>query len=120
MVKNDWFRVDKEGLAQVYARRGPAAPFFELISNALDEEGVTEVQLRVRAVPGVPQVEVWCVDNSVHGFRDLDDAFTLFAPSYKKGEAEQRGRFNVGEKLFLALCTEATIQSTGGTLGFMA
>ena len=118
--KNDWFRVDKEGLAQVYARRGPAAPFFELLSNALDEEGVTEIRLIVTATPGVPEVEIRCTDNSTHGFRDLDDAFTLFAPSYKKGEAEQRGRFNVGEKLFLALCKEATILSTGGTLGFQS
>jgi hypothetical protein len=117
-ARNDWFRVDKEGLAQVYARRGPAAPFFELISNAWDEEGVTEVHLTVTAVPGLPKVEIVCVDNSTHGFRDLNDARTLFAPSYKKGTAEQRGRFNVGEKLFLALCEHAEITSTGGRIVF--
>jgi hypothetical protein len=118
MSKNDWFRVDKAGLAQVYARRGPAAPFFELISNALDEEGVTKVELTVTAIPNSPKVEIRCTDDSSQGFRDLDDAYTLFAPSYKKGAAEQRGRFNVGEKLFLALCEAATIISTGGTLVF--
>jgi len=117
--KNDWFRVDKEGLAQIYARRGPAAPLFELISNALDEEGVTNVFLTVTAVPNTPEVEILCVDDSTKGFLSLDDAYTLFAPSYKKGEAEQRGRFNLGEKLFLALCKEARITSIGGTLEFL-
>jgi hypothetical protein len=40
--------------------------------------------------------------------RDLSHAFTLFAESVKKGDAEKRGRFNLGEKLVLALCDEAT------------
>jgi len=115
---NDWFRVDKEGLAQVYARRGPAAPFFELISNAWDEEGVTEVTLTVTAVPNSPKVEVRCDDNSTLGFVDLEEARVLFAASKKKSDARQRGRFNVGEKLFLSLCTKASICSTGGTLNF--
>jgi hypothetical protein len=119
MTKNDWFRVDKDGLAQVYARRGPAAPFFELISNAWDEEGVTEVRLRVTAVPNSPTVVVSCEDDSTRGFDDLEEARVLFAPSKKKTEAEQRGRFNVGEKLFLSLCTTASICSTGGTMLFM-
>lgn len=118
MTKNDWFRVDKEGLAQVYARRGPAAPFFELISNAWDEDGVTEVTLEVTAVRGKPEVVVLVMDNSTEGFRDLEEARTLFAPSYKKGDAESRGRFNIGEKLFLSLCSSARITSTGGTLEF--
>lgn len=116
--KNDWFRVHKEGLAQVYARRGPAAPFFELVSNAWDEEGVTKVELEVTAVPGKAEVTVFIVDDSTHGFRDLDEARTLFAPSYKKAEAQSRGRFNVGEKLFLSLCRSARIVSTGGALEF--
>jgi 3-(3-hydroxy-phenyl)propionate hydroxylase len=30
---------------------------------------------------------------------DLTHAFTLFAESAKKGDAEKRGRFNLGEKL---------------------
>lgn len=118
MAKNDWFRVDKEGLAQVYARRGPAAPFFELISNAWDEKGVTEVTLEVTAVRGKPEVVVLVMDDSTEGFRNLEEARTLFAPSYKKGDAEQRGRFNIGEKLFLSLCSSARIISTGGTLEF--
>ena len=118
MTKNDWFRVDKGGLAQVYARRGPAAPFFELISNAWDEVGVTEVTLEVTAVRGKPEVVVLVIDDSTEGFRDLEEARTLFAPSYKKGDAERRGRFNIGEKLFLSLCTSARITSTGGTLEF--
>ena len=118
MAKNDWFRVDKEGLAQVYERRGPAAPFHELISNAWDEVGVTEVTLTVTAVPGQAKVEVNCTDNSTLGFVDLEEARVLFAPSKKKTNAEVRGRFNIGEKLFLSLCEQAVIVSTGGRLVF--
>jgi hypothetical protein len=49
---------------------------------------------------------------------DLSHAFTLFAQSAKKTDATARGRFNLGEKLVLALCEEATIASTRGTIIF--
>ena len=54
------------------------------------------------------------------GFRNLDHAFTLFADSYKKKLPEKRGRFNLGEKLILAMCQEATIATTTGTVVFGA
>jgi hypothetical protein len=42
----------------------------------------------------------------------------LYAPSKRKGDAELRGRFNVGEKLGLALCESAEIISTRGGVRF--
>ena len=57
-------------------------------------------------------------DDSADGFKSLKDAWTLFAPSYKKGNPEQRGRFNLGEKLVLALCRKAEILSTTGGVRF--
>jgi hypothetical protein len=51
-------------------------------------------------------------DDAPEGFRDLTHAFTLFAESAKKTNPEQRGRFNLGEKLVLAMCDEVTIRTT--------
>jgi len=48
------------------------------------------------------------------GFRDLGHAFRLFAESAKKINPEQRGRFNLGERLGLALCDEITIPQNQG------
>lgn len=52
------------------------------------------------------------------GFADLTHAYTLFAPSSKVRNPEQRGRFNLGEKLVIAVCEEATIITTTGTVRF--
>jgi hypothetical protein len=42
----------------------------------------------------------------------------MFAESQKKKDASKRGRFNLGEKLVLALCDEAQIISTTGGVRF--
>ncbi len=52
------------------------------------------------------------------GFKDLSHAFTLFADSNKKADPGKRGRFNLGEKLVLAICDQATISTTKGTIHF--
>src|SRR5262249_2267183 len=44
--------------------------------------------------------------------------FRLFAESAKKANPEQRGRFNLGEKLVLAICDEVTIRTTTASLRF--
>ena len=48
----------------------------------------------------------------------MKHAYTLFAPSEKKGSATSRGRFNLGEKLALALCRTAVIETTTGSVEF--
>src|SRR6266516_3112610 len=57
-------------------------------------------------------------DDAPEGFKDLSHAFTLFASSSKKTNPEQRGRFNLGEKLVLAISDEVTIRTTKGGLRF--
>lgn len=114
-----WFEVDRKGLAQLLAEHGPARGIVELVSNAWDEDGVTEVSVWVQRPPtGSRTARVTVTDDSPNGFRDLREAFTLFSPSYKKGDVKKRGRFNLGEKLMLAMCTEATIISTKGGVRF--
>ncbi len=48
----------------------------------------------------------------------MTHAFTLFAESAKKANPEQRGRFNLGEKLVLAVSDEVTILTTKGGIRF--
>ncbi len=113
----DWFGVDRKGLAQLIGDRGKSFMVFELLQNAWDEAS-TEVIVYFRPTdtPGLYRLEV--IDDNPEGFRNLTHAYTLFAPSDKKDDPTKRGRFNWGEKLVLALCTEAYITTTKGTVSF--
>lgn len=117
MDKN-WFDVDRKGLAKLIERRGKIALILELVGNALDADGVTTVEILLTPAQGVPHVIVTVRDDAPDGFADLTHAWTLFAESNRKGYATKRGRFNLGEKLVLALCNEASIISTKGGVTF--
>jgi hypothetical protein len=110
------FDVDKEGLAKLLARRGIEFAALELIQNALDEN-VTTVEVALQPESrGLWTLSV--TDDNPEGFADLSHAYTLFAESKKKGNAEKRGRFNLGEKLVIALARKTTISTTTGTIVF--
>lgn len=116
------FEVDKEGLRKLLAKRGAGFALFELTQNAWDEE-VERVDVRLSwlrspagDVPGLAAIEV--EDDDPDGFTDLAHAYTLFAESEKKADAEKRGRFNLGEKLVIAVCERASIATTTGTIHF--
>jgi hypothetical protein len=116
------FDVDRKGLAQLLERRGedwPRFVVFELVQNALDEK-TSRVEVRVFPVPGIARVGIEVTDDSPDGFRDLSHAWTLFAPSAKKGDVALRGRFNLGEKLVAAVAHEMTVISTKGGVRFDA
>ena len=116
-MTNNWFEVDKKGLAKILERRGKAFALFELIQNTWDTDA-TRVDVTLRPWAGEPFVDVYVVDDDPRGFSKLEHAFTLFAESDKKANAKKRGRFNLGEKLVLALCRRATIATTTGTVEF--
>lgn len=114
-----WFEVDKQGLAKLLQRRGIGYALYELLQNAWDAKSVTQVDVMIARSPyGVTTLKV--TDDSPVGFTNLDHAFTLFAESEKKDNPEKRGRFNLGEKLVLALAKDATISTTVGTVTFSA
>lgn len=113
-----WFNVDKEGLAKLAARRGKVFVLHELLQNAWDADGVSEVRVKLEPVAGRPLAKLHVEDDAPDGFKNLTHAYTLFAESEKKGNAEKRGRFNLGEKLVLALCESAEIMSTTGGVRF--
>jgi hypothetical protein len=117
-MNKNWFDVDKKGLANLVNRR-PSKGFmvFELLQNAWDEKS-SRVDAILEPVPGKSLFRLIVTDDSPEGFSNLSDAFTLFAPSKKAGNAELRGRFNLGEKMVIACCETAAIRTTTGTVTF--
>jgi len=111
-----WFAVDKAGLAGILERRGKFFAVAELVSNAWDS-GATEVAIELTPVAGEPYATIAVHDNG-EGFADLSHAFTMFAKSSRAGHAEKRGRFNLGEKLVLAVCRSGWIATRSGTIRF--
>lgn len=114
----NWFDVDRKGLGKLIERRGKISLIHELISNALDADGVTRVEVELFPEEGVPHTTVIVRDDAPGGFSDLTQAWTLFAESDRKAFPGKRGRFCLGEKLVLSLCTEASIISTKAAVMF--
>ena len=115
---SNWFEVDRAGLAQILKRKGIEFAIFELVQNAWDERAVTQVDVKLQADGQRGRCTLEVRDDAPDGFANLRHAYTLFAESAKKANAEQRGRFNLGEKLVLSLCDWASIMTTTGTVVF--
>ena len=111
-----WFDVDKAGLGKLLERRGKEFAVAELLSNSWDTEGNLVRVTLTKTGPG--KAELIVEDNDPEGFKNLAHAWTLFAESNKKDQANKRGRFNMGEKMVLAVCDEASIISTKGGVCF--
>lgn len=91
------FVVSRDGLRKLLARRGRQFVVWELLSNAWDE-AAAHVQLTIEPVPGQPKIRVVVEDDAPHGFRDLADAYTLYAESYKKGAGTVQPRREAGHR----------------------
>jgi len=113
-----WFSVDKDGLRKLLDARGKSAAILELVQNAWDADDSTSVAVTLKPIDGQPLASLVVTDDSPAGFADLAHAWTLFAESNRKADPEKRGRFNLGEKLILSLCREATITTTTGAVRF--
>jgi len=113
-----WFEVDRSGLRELWGGKDKCFLLYELVANSLDEPGVTYCRVSIKPVEGKRQVTITVEDDAPEGFIDLSHAYTLFAPTRKRGDAETRGRFNIGEKHVLCLAEYATISSTQGTIVF--
>lgn len=113
---SSWFQVDHEGLAATIEE--PERLPLELYQNAVDEN-ITSIEVLLRPVEGRRGVaELVATDDSPNGYADLTESYTLYAPSKKRDDATKRGRMNVGEKRVLALCEQARVSSTTGTVIF--
>jgi hypothetical protein len=113
-MKN-WFDVSTEGLKQLQLGKPKHYVARELIQNAWDENTkICKFSSEWKKDVAFITVE----DDSPEGFKNLSDAFTLFAPTYKRTNPEKRGRFNLGEKQAFAICEKAIIKTTKGTVSF--
>lgn len=117
-MNKQWFDVDRMGLGRQAEQHSKGRLIGELVQNALDEAGVTTINVTLTEVPGRPLADLTVEDDSPEGFKDLSHAYTLFANSYKRDNPEQRGQYNFGEKLVLAVCEGASISTTTGTVIF--
>jgi len=98
---SEWFSVDRSGLGKQAEQHSKGRLIGELVQNALDEAGVTQIAVTLAPVPGRPLADLTVEDDSPEGFRDLSHAYTLYAESYKRANPEQRGQFNLGESASL-------------------
>ena len=113
-----WFEVSKDGLRQLLEGKDKSYIIRELVQNAWDEPGVTEVFVTLEPIPGKRAALVVVKDDAPQGFYDLVHAYTMFGVTRKRKDPTKRGRFNLGEKQVLALARKAVIQSTTGTIRF--
>jgi len=117
-TRKNWFDVDRAGLGKILDRKGVEFAVFELAQNCWDEPGVTRVSIALTDAEDRGYALLSVEDDAPEGFKDLRHAYTLFAESAKKANPEQRGRFNLGEKLVLSRCKWAVITTTKGTVRF--
>lgn len=109
--------VDRQGLARKLAGRPKAFVLYELLQNAWDEE-ISEVHVETKMLPGQPVCQISVVDDCPEGFKDLSSVYTMFKDSKKAHDPTKRGRFEMGEKLVIALALKAEVVSTKGSIIF--
>src|SRR5258708_37978925 len=84
---NSWLEVDKNGLKQTLKRKGISWAILELAQNSWDEDS-TRVEITLTN-PVNGKSTLTCRDNAPNGYADLSKSFVMFAPSYKKADAEK-------------------------------
>lgn len=114
-MKKELFSVDVAGLRETQQGKPKHIVIRELLQNALDEK-TTICNVELRYEHGKAKITV--SDDSPEGFRDISDAYTLFASTPKRSNVKKRGRFNFGEKQVICLCDYARIISTKGGVEF--
>lgn len=114
-MNKNWFEVDRKGLRALQAGKSKTFVIRELVQNAFDE-AITECRVTVKWVGR--HLTVIVEDDSPEGFLDLRHAYTLYADTYKRRDAEKRGRFNMGEKEVISICEYAEIITTKGAVSF--
>jgi hypothetical protein len=112
-----WFAVSEKGLKELLSGKKKTFVINELVQNCFDEP-ITKCIVDIKWNSGKVLLSV--EDDSPEGFRNIEHAYTLFADTYKRSSPIHRGKYNIGEKLVLAICLNhgATISTTKGTVEF--
>jgi len=116
MSKN-WFEVSTEGFRAIQLGKPKWYAVREILQNAFDEK-ITECRLQTTHDSVRGKATFTVEDDNPEGFKDLQDAFTLYRDCYKRPDPTKRGRNNIGEKQAIAICDYAEIESTTGTWVF--
>lgn len=118
------FDVDLKGMRELQASRELWRLVKELPVNVFDEFARDDVvtkptycNVTVDTVEGKRRVEIVVQDDG-QGFQALEDAYTLFRTTPKRGQAQVAGRFNLGEKELMAAAFRGGIETTSGTVEF--
>lgn len=105
------FEIDYEGWRASNTRRPQYELVREIVSNALDADGVTKVTVEVMG----PYV---CVeDDAPGGVKDLDKLLTLFTSTSSKDDSK-RGRKGRGVKEFISATHICTVETVGCKIEF--
>ena len=118
-TSNSWIEIDKAGLQRTLERKGKTWMVFELVQNSWDTQA-TRVDVTLTKPNKAGKSTLTCVDNDPDGYRNLDEAHTIFGSSAKKQDPTMRGRFNAGEKQVVVMCESAKVTSTTGQVVFLA
>ena len=110
--QREWFAVSTEGLQQLTGN-SKSIVARELLQDAFDE-AIKEVQFLSTWRSGLATITV--IDDSPIGFRNLNDVYTLYGPTYKRECPDKRGRFNLGLKEALSHCELAEVTTTTGRI----
>lgn len=108
----DVFVADPEGWRSQNLDRPPAHLVRELIQNALDETGVTSLDVVVTYHGPRQGTTVKVTDNAPNGVTDAKLLFTIFL-SNKEDSPVKRGRMGRGFKEIVSVANMTTIRSAG-------
>lgn len=116
------FEVSTVGMRELHAGRPLWSLVKELVANVWDEDAtICKVSVRASNNGNITK-PIECIDIVVEddaaGFKDIDDAFTLMAPTAKRQDAAVRGRFNIGEKEIISIALRAEVKTVGATVSF--
>ena len=90
MKSKSWFEVvDRAGLSKLLTDRGHHRLVYELVANAWDESS-TRVDVTLEMMGAQRARLVVVDDDNPAGFRQLTNAYTLFAESEKKADPVKR------------------------------
>lgn len=115
------FEVSTEGMKGLHDGRALWSLTKELVANAWDEDTtICKVTIEPnKSVPSSAPDEILIkVEDDGPGFKDINDAFTLMAPTSKRHDESVRGRFNIGEKEILSVAISGKVETVGTTINF--
>ena len=113
------FEVSTEGMKGLHDGRPLWSLVKELVANAWDEDtSLCEVTIEPFKTKAKEDQIFIKVEDDGPGFKDIDDSYTLMAPTSKRQDESVRGRFNIGEKEILSIAISGEVETVGNTVKF--